>query len=112
MPTRGSEPRTPPVPKALGAVEHVTPPTDTPDLDEEADGAPLRFRTLADLLGASPRRNAYDTQLREELLAAIGDELATAEEALKTEEWCAAMMEELGFIKENKTWSFVDLPRR
>jgi hypothetical protein len=45
-------------------------------------------------------------------LVAIGDELATAEEALKTEEWCAAMMEELGSIKENKTWLFVDLPRR
>jgi hypothetical protein len=111
MPTRGSEPRTPPIPEVPGAVEHVTPPTDTPDLDEEADGAPLRFRTLADLLGASPRRNADDTQLREELLAAIGDEPATAEETLKTEEWCAAMMEELGSIMENKTWSFVDLPR-
>jgi hypothetical protein len=61
MPTRRSEPRTPPVPEALGAVEHVTPPTDTPDLDEEADGAPLCFRTLADLLGASPRWNADDT---------------------------------------------------
>jgi hypothetical protein len=111
MPTRGSEPHTPPVPEAPGAVEHVTPPIDTPDLDEEADGAPLRFKTLADLLGTSPRRNAYDTQLREELLAAIGDEPTTAEEALKTEEWRAAMMEELGSIKENKTWSFVDLPR-
>jgi hypothetical protein len=61
MPTRGSEPRTPPVPEAPGAVEHVTPPTDTPDLDKEADGAPLCFRTLADLLGTSPRRNADDT---------------------------------------------------
>jgi hypothetical protein len=109
MPTRGSEPRTPPVPEAPGAVKHVTPPTDTPDLDEEADGAPLHFRTLAGLLGTSPRRNADDTQLREELLAAIGDEPATAAEALKTEEWRAVMMEELGSIKENKTWSFVDL---
>jgi hypothetical protein len=34
MPTRGSELCTPPVPKAPGAVEHVTPLTDTPDLDE------------------------------------------------------------------------------
>jgi hypothetical protein len=65
MPTRGSEPRTPPVPEAPGAVEHVTPPTDTPDLDEEADGAPLRFRTLAGLLGVSPRWNADNMQLRE-----------------------------------------------
>jgi hypothetical protein len=55
MPTRGSKPCTPPVPEAPGAVEHVTPPTNTPDLDEEANGAPLRFRTLADLLGVSPR---------------------------------------------------------
>jgi hypothetical protein len=111
MPTRGSEPRTPPVLEVPGAIEHITPPTDTPDLDEEADGAPLRFRTLADLLGTSPRRNADDTQLREELLAAIGDEPATAKEALKTEEWRAAMMKELGSIMEKKTWSFVDLPR-
>jgi hypothetical protein len=112
MPTREPEPRTPLVLEAPRAVEHVTPPTDTPDLDEEADGAPLCFRTLADLLGTSPRWNAYDMQLREELLAAIGDEPTTAEEALKTEEWRAVMMEELGSIKENKTWSFVDLPRR
>jgi hypothetical protein len=41
MPTRGSEPCTPPVLEAPGAVEHVTPPTNAPDLDEEADGAPL-----------------------------------------------------------------------
>jgi hypothetical protein len=45
------------------------------------------------------------------LLAAIGDEPATAEEALKIKEWRAAMMEELSLIKENKTWSLVDLPR-
>jgi hypothetical protein len=45
------------------------------------------------------------------LLAAIGDELATAEEALKIKAWHAAMMEELSSIKENKTWSLVDLPR-
>jgi hypothetical protein len=64
MPMRRSEPRTPPVLEAPGAVEHVTPPTDTPDLDEEADGAPLRFRTLADLLGTSPQWNAYDTRPR------------------------------------------------
>jgi hypothetical protein len=111
MPTRGSEPRTPPVLEAPGAVEHVTPPTDTPDLDEEANGAPLRFRTMADLLGAAPQQGAADTQLREELLAAIGDEPATAEEALKIKAWHAAMMEELSSIKENKTWSLVDLPR-
>jgi hypothetical protein len=111
MPTCGSEPRTPPVPEAPGAVEHVTPPSNTPDLDEEADDAPLCFRMLADQLGASPQQNADDTQPREEMCAVIGDEPATAEEALKTEEWRAAMMEELGSIKENKTWSLVNLAR-
>jgi hypothetical protein len=111
MPTRGSEPCTPPVPEAPGAVEHVTPPTDTPNLNEEADGASLRFRTMADLLGTAPQQGAAATQLREEMLAAIGDEPATAEEALKIKAWHAAMMEELSSIKENKTWSLVDLPR-
>jgi hypothetical protein len=33
------------------------------------------------------------------------------EEALVSELWHAAMMEELSSIKENNTWSLVDLPR-
>jgi hypothetical protein len=110
MPTRGSEPRTPPVPVEPGVVKHATLPTDTPDIDEETEGAPLRFRTMADLLGNGQQRVAY-TQLIEELLAAISDELATMEEALKSKPWHSAMMKELGSIKESQTWSLVDLPR-
>jgi hypothetical protein len=34
------------------------------------------------------------------------------EEALVSELWHAAMMEELSSIKENNTWSLVDLPRK
>jgi hypothetical protein len=103
MPMCGFEPCTPPVPEVPGVVEHVSPPDDTPDIDEEADGAPLHFRTMVDLLGTVPQQGVADTQLREELLAVIGDEPATVEEALKIKEWRAAMMEELSSIKENKT---------
>jgi hypothetical protein len=65
MPMCGSEPRTPLVLELPGAAEHVSPPDDTHDIDEEADGAPLHFRTMADLLGTAPQQGATDTQLRE-----------------------------------------------
>jgi hypothetical protein len=52
---RRVEAHTPPIPEVLGVVEHVSLPTSTPDIDEDADGAPLRLRSLADLLGAAPR---------------------------------------------------------
>jgi hypothetical protein len=100
---RGEAAHTPPVPEEPGAVEYVSPLAGTPDIDEDAYGAPLRFRSLADLMGGAPQHNDFDTQLREAMLAAIGDEPGTADEALKTEEWRAAMMEEFGSIKENKT---------
>jgi hypothetical protein len=40
-----------------------------------------------------------------------GDELATADVALKSKDWRAAMVDELESIKENKTWNLVNLPR-
>jgi hypothetical protein len=45
------------------------------------------------------------------MLAAINDELATVEEAMKSKAWHTSMLEELGSIKENRTWSLVDLPK-
>jgi hypothetical protein len=54
MPTSRSELRTPPALEASGAVEHAMPPIDMHDINEEADGAPLRYRTMADLLGVVP----------------------------------------------------------
>jgi hypothetical protein len=47
----------------------------------------------------------------EELLAAIADELVNVDEALKSGAWRATMLEELSSIKENETWSLVELPR-
>jgi hypothetical protein len=111
MSMRGSEPCTPPTMEALKAVKYATPLAAMPNIDVEVEGAPLRFRTMADLLGAAPQQDAPDTQLREELLAVISDEPNTVEVAMKSKAWHAAMMDELGSIRENKTWSLADLPR-
>jgi hypothetical protein len=70
----------------------LSPAANTPDIDEDAHGAPLCFRSLADLMGGAPWHNDIDTQLREELLAVIGDELDNADEALKSKARHAAMV--------------------
>jgi hypothetical protein len=82
MPTSGFELRTPAKLEASGGIGHVTPPVDTPDIDEEAEGAPLRFRLMSNLIGGGQQQRGADTQLTEQLLVAIGDEPATEEEAL------------------------------
>jgi hypothetical protein len=45
-----------------------------PDLDVDNDDAPLRFRTLEDLLGPAPPPGHAKRALVAELLAAIGEE--------------------------------------
>jgi hypothetical protein len=51
---------TPPVPEVPRAVEHVSRPAGTPDIDEDAYDAPLHFRSLIDLLGTAPQHNSID----------------------------------------------------
>jgi hypothetical protein len=41
----------------------------------------------------------------------IADESVRVDEALKRSTWRATMLEELCSIKENETWSLVELPR-
>jgi hypothetical protein len=55
----------PPIPEVPGAVEFVSPPVGTPDIDEDAYGAPLWFRSLADLMGRVPWHSGANIQLRE-----------------------------------------------
>jgi hypothetical protein len=98
-------------PPAREAIEHATPPSASPDLDANAEDAPRRYRRLEDILGAAPLPVLADRQVTDELLAAIGGEPVSADEALKDDQWRLAMMEELESIKENKTWTLVDLPR-
>ncbi|WVZ82883.1 hypothetical protein U9M48_030091 [Paspalum notatum var. saurae] len=115
-PTCGPEPRTPvtpPAPMASSRVQFVTPPTGELDLDQDhEDDVPLRFRTMDDLIGLGPAQGLASSVLTQELLVAIGDEPASVEEAKASKEWHMAMLEEMGSIEENKTWSLVDLPRR
>jgi hypothetical protein len=40
---------------------YVSPPVGTLDIDEDAYGAPLHFRSLADLMGWVPQHNGIDT---------------------------------------------------
>jgi hypothetical protein len=87
MPMRGSEPCTPPVSEVPGMVEHVSPCTVTPVINKEADGVPLQFWSMADLLGGVPQHDAGMTQHIEELLAAIGDEPTIVEDAFKGKLW-------------------------
>jgi hypothetical protein len=107
----GSEPCTPDTLEAPGVIKLVTPPVDTADIDKEANNAPLRFRSMADIPRGVPPQRSADTQLTEQLLATIGDDLSIVQEALVSKPWHTAMVEELGSIMENNTWSLVDLPR-
>jgi hypothetical protein len=106
-------PTTPPtpVPAPSPAIEFDSPPTGELDLDgDHDDDAPLRFRTLDNILGASSPPRPAEREVAEELMVAIGDEPATAEEAKHIAEWRDAMIEEMASIEHNQTWSLVDLP--
>ncbi|WVZ53348.1 LOW QUALITY PROTEIN: hypothetical protein U9M48_004308 [Paspalum notatum var. saurae] len=104
MPTCGSEPRTPTAtPPAPTMIQFASPPSGEPDLDDDHDEVPLRFRTVENVLA--------EREATKELLAAIKDEPATAEEAKGIKEWRMAMLEEMASIEENKTWTLVDLPK-
>jgi hypothetical protein len=99
-----------PTPAAPGTVEHDSPPADNPDLDADHDDAPHRFRTLQNILGPGSPPGLANRGIAEELLAAINEEPCSVEEALRIEEWRLAMLEEMASIKENQTWSLVELP--
>jgi hypothetical protein len=92
-------------------IQFASPPSGEPDLDDDHDEAPLRFRTVDNVLGPASPPGQAERELTEELLAVIGDEPATAEEAKGVKEWRMAMLEEMASIEENKTWTLVDLPK-
>jgi hypothetical protein len=84
------------------------------DIDDENldadhdDDAPLCFCSMSDILttlGFAPR-----ARVAEELHVVSSDELASFIEDEHNPSWRKAMMEEMDSIKENDTWSLVDLP--
>jgi hypothetical protein len=64
---------------------------------------------MVDILRAAPMATLVDGQITKELLVAIGDEPVSVEGTLKDDHWQLAMVEELDSIRENKTWTLVDL---
>jgi hypothetical protein len=94
-------------------VEFVTPPFDHEDmLDADHDeDVPARFRKLDDVWGpATPLGPVLREFADERLMFASAEEPATFKEAEKEECWRCTMEAEIQSIKENKTWSLVDLP--
>lgn len=87
------------------AVEFVSPPAETPDVDDDNVG-PRRFRTVANILDTtSPIELDSD-----ELHLAAAEEPSNHTEAAQDTLWQRAMQEELKSIVENNTWTLADLP--
>jgi hypothetical protein len=80
---------------------------DNLDADHD-DNTPFRFRDINDIVettGFVPR-----ALVAEELHVVNSDELTSFTEAERNPSWRKVMMEEMTSIKENNTWSLVDLP--
>jgi hypothetical protein len=80
---------------------------DNPDADHN-DDALLRFCNINDILrtvGFAPC-----ALMAEELDVVSSDELTSFIEGKRGPSWRKAMMEEMTSIKENDTWSLIDLP--
>ncbi|BAF28754.2 Os11g0656500 [Oryza sativa Japonica Group] len=107
-PTAG---RTPSVHGDAPAVEFVSPPTGAAaNLDADHDDAPLRFRTMDNVLGPAMLPGLANREVQEELMMVSGEEPATFAQAERDEDWRRAMLDEISSIEENKTWRLVDLP--
>lgn len=85
-------------------VEFCTLPTDA---RTNTDGAPRRYRTVANMLATTTP--VLDFDYSNECLMAV-EEPASFTEAEKQAWWRKAMIEEMNAIKENNTWYFCDLP--
>ncbi|WVZ91493.1 hypothetical protein U9M48_037657 [Paspalum notatum var. saurae] len=109
-PTCGSEPSTPLATVPAPGIQFTSPPVGDVDLDKDHDDAPLRFRAMDNILGPASLPGLAEGEPVQELMVAIDDEPATAEEAKQFKEWRNAMLEEMASIEQNKTWSLVDLP--
>ncbi|WVZ75290.1 LOW QUALITY PROTEIN: hypothetical protein U9M48_023361 [Paspalum notatum var. saurae] len=104
-PTCGSELRTPPATMPGPGVQFTSPPEGDVDLDYDHDDAPLRFRAVDNLLGSVSLPGPAQRGPVQELMVALGDEPAMAEEAKRVKEWRDTMLEEMASIEHNKTWS-------
>ena len=89
---------------AASPIQFITPPLDDElDLDDDHDDAPLRFRTIDTILGASspPRVALRDLDAQLHFMSAEVPPTFIAAE--RKPSWRAAMHEELDSIVDNST---------
>ncbi|WVZ98286.1 LOW QUALITY PROTEIN: hypothetical protein U9M48_043748 [Paspalum notatum var. saurae] len=95
-------------------ITFATPPSGASEaLDaEHDDDAPLRYRTIDNILGPTMPPGMAHRDQDEDLLLASGDEPATFEQAQVHECWRKAMLNEMTSIEANGTWELGDPPPR
>ncbi|OAE29316.1 hypothetical protein AXG93_3102s1430 [Marchantia polymorpha subsp. ruderalis] len=87
-------------------IKFISPSSSMPSgMEHDDEGAPRRYRTVADCVATSERQELH----LDELLLAASEEPNTFEEANSDPAWQAAMEEEMTAIVDNDTWSLVDL---
>lgn len=109
-PTCGSASRTPQAPGSGSGARSASLPEVDDNLDVDPNHAPLRYRSITDIMGQEPAPGLVEQASDQELLMATGNEPLTAEEAMSSEQWRTAMLEEMASIEHNKTWTLVNLP--
>jgi len=101
-----------PIPPTGRQVEFATPLSNDPNLDADDDeDVEHRYRRLDNILGTDAVPGmAHRDAVEAELHAVSVEEPRTLKEADGDPNWVAAMEEELSSIRDNKTWSLVELP--
>jgi hypothetical protein len=102
----------PATPAAGPRIEFATPLTTDLNFDADEGKRELRYRMLDNIhsVGAAPGLVHHNIE-EAELHTVSMEEPRTLEEADGDPNWVAAMKEELSSIRDNKTWSLVELPR-
>ncbi|KAF0890153.1 hypothetical protein E2562_038255 [Oryza meyeriana var. granulata] len=96
--------QTPSVRGVAPAVEFVSPPAGAvDDLDADHDDAPLRFRSIDNVLGPATPLGLTNQEVQEELMMVSGEEPTSFAQAEQEKAWRHVMFEEITSIEENKT---------
>jgi hypothetical protein len=92
-------------------VEFVTPLSHDEDRVDEYHDEPLRYRTVADILGDQPVPGPVPHDMEAELYLTYDDgEPRSLAEAEKHAAWRTTMKAEMDAVEKNGTWELVDLP--
>jgi hypothetical protein len=92
-------------------VEFVSPPSGLEDnLDVDHDDAPLKFRTVDNVLAPATPPGQVVREFDEDLLMVSAEEPASFDEAEQHQCWRQAMIEEIKSIEANNTWRLVNGP--